>query len=299
MQNNLHYFKISQKNLEPALDVFYIFQEKNKDIEKYVKNTKEIKNYLITIKTLIDKKEKNTVIDKYFVELAHTLNKFSNCSEFSCFINACDNVLDFVKKDFSLLKEITKRYFQHRILNEYVPEEWIQAILDTNSSRKKGACGENKLIDILINKNFKAIKTWEDFYKNKKCVARFSKKFSLKNVRKELKIKIKTKKQNKRLDLIIKHNNKIFLLEAKHLNTNGGGQDKQISELIELLTLKENNNNIFYLSFLDGNYSNILLSDKGTGDKINEQRVQIKKFLQKNKNNFWLNTAGFSSLFKN
>jgi len=100
------------------------------------------------------------------------------------------------------------------------------------------------------------------------------------------------------LDLIIKCDNKIFLLEAKHLNTGGGGQDKQISELIELLTLKENRKNIFYISFLDGNYSNTLLGKKGTGDKINEQRAQINKFLQENKSNYWLNTTGFVSLFK-
>lgn len=298
IKNNQHYFKISQKNLESALDDFYIFQEKNKDLDKYIKNTKEIKKYLITIKTLIDKKEKDFIVDKYFRELAHILNKFSNCSEFSSFINACDNVLSFVKNDFILLKEITKRYFKYRILNEYVPEEWIQAVLDNNSSRKKGVCGENKLISILTKNNFIIVNNWEDFYKNKKCVAKFSKKFNLKNVRKELKIKIKTKKQNKSLDLIIKYNNNIFLLEAKHLNTCGGGQDKQISELIELLTLKENNKNIFYISFLDGNYSNILLGEKGNGDKIKEQRIQINKYLKEQENNFWLNTAGFISLVK-
>lgn len=295
IQNNSHYFKISKDNQEKLLDDFYVFDDKNVDLKKYIENTKEIKSILITIKTLQDKKEKRAIIDKFFLELSKTLGKFSNCSEFACFINACDNILDEAKNEITLLNEITKRYFAKRTLNEMVPEEWIQAILDTNSSRKKGKCGENKLIDILEKKNFVEVSSWDDFLKTDYCVVRFSKKFSLKNVRKNLGVKIKTKKQNKTLDLIIKAKDKIFICEAKHLNTSGGGQDKQISELIEIMSLKEENG-ISYIAFLDGKYSNVLLSDAGFGDKITKQRKEINKFLKKNPDNFWLNTAGFEKL---
>ena len=71
----------------------------------------------------------------------------------------------------------------------------------------------------------------------------------------------------------------IFLCEAKHLNTSGGGQDKQISELIEIMSLAENSKNIFYISFLDGTYSNILLGDIDGGDKLKTQRKEINKYL--------------------
>ena len=114
MKNNQHYFKISQNNLEPPLDNFYIFDKKHPEIAEYVKKTKEIKNYLITIKILLDKKENNVIINKYFELLRESLSNFSNCSEFSCFINACDNVLDGAKNDLNLLKKITKRYFKNR-----------------------------------------------------------------------------------------------------------------------------------------------------------------------------------------
>lgn len=175
-------------------------------------------------------------------------------------------------------KKITKRYFAKRTLNEMTPEEWVQAILDTNSSRKKGKCGENKLVHILKKQGFKEFFNWDDFLKTDYCVVKFSKKFNLKNVRENLGVKIKTKKQNKTLDLIIKAKDKILLCEAKHLNTSGGGQDKQISELIEILRLTEKNG-VSYISFLDGKYSNILLSDNGYGDKIITQRKEINKFL--------------------
>ena len=101
------------------------------------------------------------------------------------------------------------------------------------------------------------------------------------------------------MDLIIKADKKIFLCEAKHLNTSGGGQDKQIAELIELLNIKENNKNVYFISFLDGKYSNKILDNSLTGTKISTQRIQIKEFLKNNPNNFWLNTAGFKELFKN
>lgn len=295
LQNNLFYFKISKDNQEKLLDDFYVFDNKHPDLNKYIENTKEIKNILITIKTLRDRKEKQEVIDKYFLELSKTINKFSNCSEFACFINACDNIVKGAKNEITVLKEITERYFAKRTLNEMIPEEWVQAILDTNSSRKKGKCGENKLIHILKKQGFNEVFNWDDFTKTDYCVVKFSKKFSLKNVRKNLDVKIKTKKQNKTLDLIIKAKDKILLCEAKHLNTSGGGQDKQISELIEIMSLKEENR-ISYISFLDGKYSNVLLSDIGFGDKIIKQRKEIDKFLKKNTSNYWLNTAGFEKL---
>ncbi len=295
IQSNLYYFEISKNNQEKLLDDFYVFDEKHPDLNKYIKNTKEIKNILITIRTLQNKEEKPTVIDKYFFELSKILNEFSICSEFGCFINACDNIWYYVKDDLKLLKDITQRYFKKRVLNEMVPEEWVQAILDTNSSRKKGKTGEYKLISILEKQGFKEVFNWDDFFKTDYCVVKFSKKFSLKNVRENLNVKIKTKKQNKTLDLIIKAKDKILLCEAKHLNTSGGGQDKQISELIEILNLSEKNG-VSYISFLDGKYSNILLSDNGHGDKITTQRKEIKKFLKNNPDNYWVNTTGFKNL---
>jgi len=125
IQNNLHYFRISQQNPENILDSFYIFDEKHPQLREYIANTKEIKNILITIRTLQEKKEIKEVVEKYFLELSKIMNKFSNCSEFGCFINACDSFLGFAKNDIILLEKIAQRYFEKRILNEAVPEEWI------------------------------------------------------------------------------------------------------------------------------------------------------------------------------
>ena len=212
IRDNEHYFKISQDNPEKHLDEFYIFDKKHPGLKKYAENTRQLKDILITIKTLTDKKEKVAVIEKYYQELQKSLSEFSNCSEFSCFVNACDNTLDAVKNDIELLKDITKRYFAKRVLNELVPEEWIQAILDSNSSRKKGKCGEIKLGVILGKTGFKKVESWEEFEKTRKCFAEFSSIFSMKEIRDRLDVKIKTKKQGKKLDLIMKADDKFFSL---------------------------------------------------------------------------------------
>jgi len=309
MKNNQYYFNISKKHKEKPLDENYIFKDKHPDLKKYISQTKEIKEILITIKRLISDKESKSIIDSYFLKLQKVLMAFGNCSEFACFINACDNTLESVQKDLGTLKKITILYFEKRDLNEIVPIEWIQALLDSHASRKKGECGENKLINILKKYKFDYVDSWENFNAKNKCVAKFKKDFKLKETRKKLKIKLSTKKQGKNLDLIIKIDKKIFIVEAKHVNISGGAQDKQISELIEIISLNEKNKDIHYISFLDGNYSNIVLSDsikkkngskktKKLKEKLNNQQKEIKKYLLKNKNNFWLNTAGFKSLIK-
>ena len=116
IQSNEYYFKVSQKNPEKPLDEFYVFDERNPDLKKYIENTKEIKDILITIRTLISKEEKSELIDKYYEELQKSLSNFSNCSEFICFVNACDNTLKSVKRDLILIKKITQKYFSKRML---------------------------------------------------------------------------------------------------------------------------------------------------------------------------------------
>ena len=112
LKSNLDYFNFYAKNPEPLLDDFYIFTEKDKNIQKYINNNKQIKDILITIKTLQNNSENSKIINKYFQKLLENLNQFSNNSEFSCFINACDNVIYSLKLD--TLKVIVNKYLQNR-----------------------------------------------------------------------------------------------------------------------------------------------------------------------------------------
>lgn len=301
IRGNQYYFKISQENPEPHLDMNYFFLKKHPELQNYIKGVKDIKEILITIKKLKEAKEKAEIIEKYFKKLFEAFNqKFSNCSELGCFVNACDTTRDLVQKDYEVFKKITNFFIKERIIDEKVPENWIQAILDSNSSRRKGELGERKLTKILKNFGFNKAENWEKFEGINNCFARFSKDiFSIKKVKTKLDLKIPLKKQDKRLDLLIKYNDKIFIAEAKHLNVGGGEQDKQISELIDILRLKKERENIFYISFLDGTYSNVLLSSKinKRAKKRLKQNREIKRYLKLRQQNYWLNTAGFAALF--
>ena len=300
IQNNLYYFELSQANLEPHLDRNYFILDKHPDLDLYIEKVREIKHILITIKKLKEEKIGDDILEKYYAKLFDIFNSdFANCSELGCFVNACDTTRDLIQKDYLSFKIITDLFIDKRILDEKAPENWIQAIIDSNSSRKKGDLGEKKLISILKHYGYKEVDKWNDFLKNNKCMARFSKDiFSTPAVRENLGIKIQTKKQDKRLDLIIKNNSRVFLREAKHLNVGGGEQDKQIAEIIEILSLKESNENIHYIAFLDGTYSNMLLGkiSKSAKKKI-KQFNEIKKYLSQNPSNYWLNTYGFKNLF--
>jgi hypothetical protein len=301
IKDNQYYFKVSKESLEPHLDESYFILEKHPKLKDHLKTIKEIKEILITIKKLKESKEKNQIVEKYFEKLFKVFNSsFSNCSELGCFVNACDTTRDLIQKDFDSFKKITNLYIKRRELTDKVPENWVQALIDSNSSRKKGELGERKLIRILNSEGFIEVKSWNDFEKNKKCVARFSKDtFSNYTVKEKLAIKMKAKKQDKMLDLIIKNGKDIYLLEAKHLNVGGGEQDKQVSELIEIINLGEDNKKIHYMSFLDGTYSNRLLGKIDKKSKKNKkQRKEIEKYLRKNSNNFWMNTAGFLEFVK-
>jgi len=303
--NNIKLLEYSIKNPEKLIDKAYMFTEKHEDLDLYVDKTKKIKNLLITIKQLKDKKKAGKVLCEIFNELGQELKQHANYSEFGCFINACDSDIGGTSKNPYLLKKITYLYLENRELNEIVPGEWIQALLDKGATKRKGGAGEKKLINILKKRKFLEVDNIEDFKNNEKSVAKLSKSgdFSIKNIKENFGVLLGQKTQGKILDLIIKKGKEIYFLEAKHINTSGGGQNKQVLELIEIMQKKSQKNNCHFVAFLDGTYFNCLLDleevklSKKQESKIDKQRKDIVGALKKNKDNYFLNTAGFCKLF--
>jgi len=100
-------------------------------------------------------------------------------------------------------------------------------------------------------------------------------------------------------DFLIKHKKDIFILEHKHMKEGGGGQDKQANEVISFIGFSEGSPNIHYISFLDGIYFNLFANKKYLKKgKILNQLKNIKQNLKRNKQNYFVNTAGFKKLFK-
>jgi len=310
--DNLKLLQYCINRTEKFLDYNYMFVKKDNNLNYYQKRTREIKEILTAIKKIKNKSNSSNVQEQLFLELQRKIKKYANYSEFGSFINACDSTMNENINDLDLLKKITHLYLEKRKLSDITPIEWIQAIIDKGSSRKKGQAGTNKLIKILEKKGFVRVKKIQEFVNKKKVMAKLSSRgeFSNKNVKKAFNISIGRKTQGKSLDLIIKNNRNVFLLEAKHLNTGGGGQNKQVLELIEIIRTKPPKNNYHFVAFLDGIHSNNILGvgirpkksakvKKRSKDeiKIEKQYTDITESLKKNQNNYWVNSAGFAKLF--
>ena len=302
--DNIILLEFCKKHLEQFLDTYYMFVEKHKDLKRYVEVTQEIKNTLIAIKQVKNKKGSSKIVSQLLEQLYKLMPKFSNNSEFGCFINACDSSLEEVLFDKNLLKKITYLYLEKRDLNDIVPGEWIQALIDKRAATKKGNTGEKKLKETLESKGYKQAKNIREFQKESKIFASCSGRgdFSNKGLKKYFGEGIGKNTQNKKLDLIIKKKDHVFFLEAKHMKTSGGEQNKQILELIELLRHKPKKPNLHYMSFLDGIYFNKLFgtekaANKEESNKINLQKLDIILNLKKIKQNYFVNSAGFKKFF--
>jgi len=105
--------------------------------------------------------------------------------------------------------------------------------------------------------------------------------------------------QDKEPDIVLKINDKFFIIEAKHIKESGGAQDKQIVELIEFIRYSEELENVHYVSFMDGVYfNNFSWAKEGDETKVNKQKKAIEEHLTNNPKNFFVNTSGLLSLFE-
>jgi len=98
--------------------------------------------------------------------------------------------------------------------------------------------------------------------------------------------------QNKLPDMVFFINGEYFVVEMKSMKGSGGGQDKQLTEVINFIRYAEADARIHYITYLDGEYSNLLHGDT-TQPKIRCQYDDAVSCLRKHPGNYFLNTAGF------
>ena len=106
----------------------------------------------------------------------------------------------------------------------------------------------------------------------------------------------------KKADVLFSGNrDQYFICEAKHIKESGGGQDKQMNELIAFIDNENHThqiNGVFYVAFLDGVYFNKFI-EADLPNKIRTQKEQIEKCLRgQSKRNFFVNTYGLKKLLK-
>ncbi len=104
-----------------------------------------------------------------------------------------------------------------------------------------------------------------------------------------------SKHEGKRPDFVVKFKNRHLVIEHKHMKEFGGGQNKQISEIIDLISYDDSKLGISYVAFMDGILFNRLLSGKADKKGLT-QRNGIRSNLTKCPENYFVNTYGFRKI---
>ncbi len=310
MKNNKSYWEMSLKNPEPETDKYYISDEIIVDNPKFTKEIERLRE-LIRSYCEIAEKDKNSaseILDEICKKVM-SVDKIQY-TEFIAFWKTFDmsySVFKNLPEKRQILEKLMVRYCERRCkLYDSLGYSYItvQALYDNGVSRKKGSSAINKLTDILKEtfKNISHINSLDTLNvpigyflsdsKDKQLFVKFCNKLNIKH-------EYGTGNQAKQPDLVLKVKNDFFIIEAKHIKEGGGAQDKQVGELIEFIKYSENSDKIHYVAFLDGGYfNNFIKANKTIDSKINMQKRDIELFLDKNKNNFFVNTEGLRTLLK-
>ncbi len=319
--NNLKLLKFSLSNPEPIIDDFYI-KNGSLIISRDIKRPTEIMDKNVELLESISvysfaRKSKDKNLSKKLIKkiLKIVKGKNINFSEFVSFWSVVDVSYSLFSKldkesQLKVMSEIVDKYIDLRhnlyLTYGYSPTT-LQVGKDAKAHKESGNLGINKVAYLLDKAGYKKIDSdsAEDFLSrgDKKYIEadKKGKKLFLEIIKKEgINFLWSSNKEKKMPDFLIKCKDKIFILEHKHMKEPGGGQDKQMNELISLIASKEINKKVGYVSFLDGRYFNLFTKEKTLAKgKVFNQLESIKKNLEKNSNNFFVNTAGFKEFLRN
>ncbi|MBR4749578.1 MAG: hypothetical protein IK083_08425 [Abditibacteriota bacterium] len=316
-QTNLYYFRLSVKNKESYINPVYsklvnqlvipqTSDEKNALTEA---NEKVIRN-ITTIYTLIYDSGYTINDDPVYAcikNISESMNtegmNFSAfCQYFNvhninynCFQDMDENdrvdALKYIIQEF--IKNRHKMYESHGYSNIV-----MQVMCDSYSHKRKGSYGTQKIAAILDKLGVKNKSNSTDTPTNFYLLSDKEGKDEFKRYAEKLNIPLSTEGRTTKKfpDAFIKIGNDYYVVEQKNMKESGGGQDKQMKEVIDFIDKKPTRSNIHYVSFLDGIFFNLLSSaDSG---KLFDEKKDIQRSLKKYKGNYFVNTFGFHSLFE-
>jgi len=310
LKKNLEYWRISLKHPEPLIDEHYVFDRVIVEDEDLLRKVERLRELIIGYCVVVEKDEGATskVLDE-ILEIVISTSEIQY-TEFVAFWK----VLDI---SYSVFKNLTdRRGILEALLREYCKrrrrlydklgysDTVIQALYDSGVSRKKGVAGISKLVG-LVEDTFGDVPHVRDmgtFMSSLLCYflpdrgdrdlfVEFRREFGIRYVFGE-------RHQGKNPDLVLKAGGHFFVAEAKHIKEGGGAQNKQVLEAIEFVRFSEDRDDIHYVSFMDGPYFNRFIRHEGRSGKVLKQRRDIERYLRENRENFFVNTAGFKALLR-
>jgi len=311
IKENIYYWKKSLEFPEPAADPFYSFDKLIVTDSELIKKVERMRELIIRYCILSEKNvDAASEILNEIYDLIVSIDKIQY-TEFVAFWKTLDISYSVFKKLLNkkvILKELLQKYCERRreLYDKMgYSNVTVQSLYDVGSSRKKGVSGIDKIID-MIHKNIGNVLHAKDINTLMKSSTAYffpdkGDKHLFRLFCKKIGIKYLFGKdhQDKEPDIVLKINNKFYIIEAKHIKESGGAQDKQIVELIEFIRYSEELENVHYVSFMDSVYfNNFSWAKEGDETKVNKQKKAIEEHLTNNPKNFFVNTSGLLSLFE-
>jgi len=308
LRKNIEYWKVSLQNPEPVVDDRYIFDEIIVKDESLIKKVDRLRELIIAYCVMHekDKKSSEKILDEIYEILMST--ELIQYTEFVAFWKVLDISFSLFRKlqnNKVILSKVLERYCERRrkLYDELgYSNIVVQTLYDSGTSRRRGKSGIVKVVDIArkVLHLEKKLNTIEEIESSKMGYFLPDKgdKELFKSFCRELKIAYRFGEthQDKNPDVVLKVGEHFFIIEAKHIKERGGGQDKQITELIDFIKHSENSEYIHYVSFLDGTYFNKFIYANSSESKVIKQRKDIEKNLENNPQNFFVNTAGLKTM---
>lgn len=313
--NNIELLDYSLKYPEPYIDNYYIKQGNLIISDKPKESTPLMRANLDLIKGISAYEFACDRGNSKMMEAAiHQIYRAAeqnniNFSEFVSFWPVVDISYSVYKKltghkKKMLLRQIIDKYIKMRhekyLMHGYSPTT-LQVGKDAKAHKESGSPGLRKVSGMLGSYGFKKA--------DHESVVDFTTKGTKKYIEADkggkrlfktllkhygLKFNWSRNRQGKMPDYLLRHKDSIVIIEHKHVKEGGGGQDKAINEIISFIGYSEND--ISYVSFLDGTYFNLLAENKSKKNKLYTQLNNIQSLLRGNRSNYFVNTAGFKKL---
>ena len=314
---NIELFEYSGQHPVPLIDPYY-----NKD-KIIIPPTKELTNELIqansklieliTVFNYLNEEGRDSedvevmkIVEKVQCILDNVIGiNFSAFSQFFMVYNSAYNSY----KEYS---EPKKKQFIYEMLRRYCQERHamysshgysnaiLQVMCDNYSHKRNSKTTIDKIVDTIEPMGFRrlsGIKSLVDEQKFYFLPDKGDVDIYQRMVRElSLETKALSQEQDKLPDFVLRCNDEYYIGEAKMMKGSGGGQDKQLVEIINFIRYREQNKKVHYVVYFDGEYANMLLSSERRTPKLQRQYQDIVRCLTANPGNFFVNPDGFLAL---